>query len=205
MAILTKEMQHDQKHSEILTAQLRLLRAQIDRCKEILSRMAARAGQLQANAGRSLALRRYLEELLSEWKALRPQIPFQVEFLGPSPGPRIVTDRTLSQALLNILNNAADAATDRVSLKAEWDDRQLSLTIHDDGYGLPESLRSHLGQAFVTTKPPGHGLGLGLYLARTTLERLGGGLTLNNAPPRGVCASITLPLDRLLTTEPEPR
>jgi two-component system sensor histidine kinase RegB len=197
MAILAKELEHDYQETPGLTHQLRVLREQINRCKDILSRMAARAGQAQAHAGRALTVPRYLDEVLTEWRQLRPNVPLEADLHGPAPGPRIIADRTLSQALLNVLSNAADANARHISLAAEWDDSHLRLTVQDDGQGLPDTLREHLGQPFVTTKPPGQGMGLGLYLARTTLERLGGTLTLSDGPEQGACARITLPLAQL--------
>jgi two-component system, sensor histidine kinase RegB len=199
MAILTKELEHDHGESPELAAPLRVLREQIDRCKDILSRMAARAGQAQAHAGRPLPLRRYLDEVLTEWQALRPHTKFVSSFDGPAPGPKIVADRTLTQALINVLNNAADAADQVVTLTASWNANALHITVEDDGSGLPETLREHIGQPFVTTKPSGQGMGLGLYLARTTLEHLGGSLQLADGIERGARASIVLPLAGLLT------
>jgi two-component system sensor histidine kinase RegB len=199
MAIVTKELEHEHGKSEALAEPLRLLREQIDRCKEILSRMAARAGQAQAHAGRPMPLNSYLTEVITEWRSLRPNAEFNSEMDGITPVPRIVADRTLTQALINVLNNAADAAQSLVTMSAHWDAAELRISVQDDGAGLPEKLKMHLGQPFVTTKPSGQGMGLGLYLARTTLEHLGGSLQLVDAPDRGVRANILLPLVNLRT------
>lgn len=197
MAVLTKEMEHDRQDVPGLTDQLRLLRDQINRCKEILSRMAARAGQARADAGRQLPLDRYLEEVLAEWRDLRPDVSLQVNWSGARPAPRIIADRTLTQAIINVLNNAADASAEAVELDARWDLDRLEIEIRDRGAGLPAALREHIGEPFVTTKSAGQGLGLGLYLARTTLDRLGGHLELSDRATAGVSARIALPLSTL--------
>ncbi len=199
MAIVTKELEHEHGSTPELTEPLKVLRHQIDRCKEILARMAARAGQAQAHGGRPMPLDAYLSEVIKEFRSLRPQAEFSSAIEGLSPAPRIVADRTLTQALINVLNNAADAANHKVTLSANWDSQELHIAVEDDGDGLPIKLKQHIGQPFVTTKPSGHGMGLGLYLARTTLEHLGGSLRLADAPQRGVRANIFLPLAGLLT------
>ncbi len=202
IAILAKELEHDYEDNETLTEKLQLLRSQVMRCKGILSSMAARSGAAQADAGRPVYLDRYLDELIGEWRDLHPGLAPRVKRSGPQPAAQIIADRTLTQALLNVLNNAADAATQTVAVEAIWTDDRLEITVSDDGVGLPETLREHIGKPFVTTKPAGKGLGLGLYLARTTLDRLGGTLDLQERRPSGVCVRIGLPLTPLMTAKP---
>jgi len=202
MAVLTKELARECHDDPAMARQLQLLREQIDRCKEILARMSDRAGQAQANAGHRVSIEHYLQEILGEWRKLRPETPLQILCTGSRPVPDIVADRTLTQAILNILNNAADAATNAVGFRARWQRNHLHVQISDDGPGIPEDFRKHIGKPFVTTKPPGKGMGLGLYLARTTLERLGGHLDLCEGTRSGTCVKIDLPLTMLLAADP---
>ena len=201
MAIVAKEMEREHRGEAVLTARIGLLREQINRCKGILAKMAARAGQVQADAGRRVRVDRYLEDLIGEWRALRPGVPLASRFEGPRPAPEIVADRTLDQAILNVLNNAADAAARNVDLEVRWSSDALSIQVADDGAGLPPEIKDHIGEPFVTTKPSGKGMGLGLYLAQSTLHRLGGELTVSDLPGNGVRARISVALAPLLASQ----
>jgi two-component system sensor histidine kinase RegB len=115
-----------------------------------------------------------------------------VHISGQAPAAMIVAERTLTQALLNVLNNAADASPDEVTLEAEWSDTELKLTISDRGPGLREDIHEQLGKQPVTTKP--EGLGVGLFLAHATIRRLGGDLGVSNRKQGGTTVRIIMPL-----------
>ncbi len=199
MAVLGKELELEYQHMPELVSPLGLLRGQIDRCKEILSRMSVHAGQLQAGAGHHQTVDEYLHDLLDEWQDTRAGVQVKIDLQGPLPGAHIIADRTLSQAILNVLNNAADASSETIEVIANWDEAQLTLEVIDQGGGLSPAVAARLGEPFVTTKAPGKGLGLGLYLARSTLDRLGGSIQLNNRENEGLSARITVPLAQLIT------
>ena len=108
------------------------------------------------------------------------------------PDIDILAERTLTQALIYILNNAADASPEHVTLEASWTNTVLAITITDRGPGLSDEIHSQLGKTPVTTKP--EGLGVGLYLAHATITRLGGSLTISNRKGGGTLLDISLPL-----------
>ncbi|MDE2088522.1 MAG: HAMP domain-containing histidine kinase, partial [Gammaproteobacteria bacterium] len=198
MAVLAKELQRDHAAMPALAAKLRVLRDQIERCKHILATMSASAGQLQAASGGGVLLNRYLEQTLEEWRATRPGVQLQSRCEGPQPVARIVAEQTLTQALLNILNNAADASPHCVEVEALWSERELTIEVRDRGQGVTPEVESQAGQAFFSTKAPGRGLGLGLFLAHTTINRLGGSVRLFNRDDGGACTRVILPLSPLL-------
>jgi two-component system sensor histidine kinase RegB len=111
------------------------------------------------------------------------------------PKLRIVADRTLTQALTNLLHNAADASPHHVAVAAAVEGDTLALTVADRGTGLSPKVASVLGRALVTTKEAGNGLGL--YLSLGVIERLGGDLTLGPRSGGGTVARVWLPLERL--------
>jgi two-component system sensor histidine kinase RegB len=118
-------------------------------------------------------------------------------FEGSRPSPEIIAEQTLSQAIVNILNNAADSSPDNVEIKASWSERELVLEISDRGEGLTPDVARAAGQPFFTTKAPGQGLGLGLFLAHATLRRFGGTVRMYNREDGGVCTQLVLPLANL--------
>ena len=203
IAILANDLEKATRDDSRISKKLGLLRGQVSRCKEILSRMAASTGQSRADQGEPVTVNNYLEDILEEWLKTRPEVAAESDFKGIDPAPQIIADRTVTQAILNILNNAADASTDLIKIEGSWDNEVLNIQIHDKGTGLPADLEDKIGEEpFISTKSPEKGLGLGLYLAKTTLVRLGGNVLLKNRDDSaGVTAELTIPLTQLLTHE----
>jgi two-component system sensor histidine kinase RegB len=105
----------------------------------------------------------------------------------------LIADRSLDQAITNILNNAADASPNWVSVNARWTQQRLELEIHDRGPGLDADAKASIGKTLYSNTPSG--LGLGLYLAHSAIERLGGDIEYGERPDgRGTCTRISLPL-----------
>jgi two-component system sensor histidine kinase RegB len=111
-----------------------------------------------------------------------------------TPGPEIFTDQSLQQAILILLNNAADASPDHVDVDGRWDADWLVVAVSDRGSGVAAGNLEKLGRTFFTTKQPGKGTGLGLVLAASTVARLGGTIGWSNRPGGGLSAEIRLPL-----------
>ena len=109
-------------------------------------------------------------------------------------------DAALQQAILILLNNAADASPHDVQIAGRWDEDTLRLLVGDRGPGVDTAALGKLGRAFFTTKQAGKGTGMGLVLTASTLDRLGGKVTWTNRPEGGLAAEITLPLRGLLMT-----
>jgi two-component system sensor histidine kinase RegB len=194
MAVLLKDLK---PAGPVPAESLAILRDQVARCKEILQSLSASAGATRAESGASLALDDYLRELVRKWLVTRPGVRAEPRLAGSAPAPRIVAEQTLSQAITNLLNNAADASPDAVEIEARWTDHELTLEIADRGAGLAPEAAQQAGAAIFTTKEPGAGLGLGLFLAYTTLSRLGGAVRLLNRDGGGVLCRLTLPLAQI--------
>ena len=113
MAVLAKELEREYADKPDLSGNLILIRQQIDRCKSILARMAIDAGQLQAESGYSTTLDDYLSGLVKDWQATRVDVEVHINMKTGQPGPLIIADHTLNHALVNVLNNAADAAANK--------------------------------------------------------------------------------------------
>ncbi len=172
--------------------QLRRLQQQVARCKEILSRMAAGAGNLRAESGQRVDLANYLETLVADWHQRRPEVHLAQIWNGQRPAPSIVADRVIGQAIVNVLDNAADAASRQVTVRGTWDEHAFELAVDDDGEGIAPDIRARIGREALTTKADG--MGIGLLLSRSIVERLGGTLALDVRPRMGTSARITLPL-----------
>jgi two-component system sensor histidine kinase RegB len=196
MAIVSKELTKDFADQPELLAQLAILQKQVSRCKEILSSITRSAGQARADAGQGLPLRAFLQDTIQRWRDTRPATELVVTMQDNVFDPTIVMDRTLTQAIQNMLDNAADESPERVLFDAEWNEKSLKIHIRDFGKGLSAETKNQLGTPFFTSKNE-QGMGLGVYLTQTTLARYGGGLSLNNHAEGGVLTIVNLPLKKL--------
>jgi len=192
VAIVVHELECDFAGETAITGQTAILKAELARCKQVLSQLSFTAGHLRAEGGRRLGFDAYIKDVATQWKLLRPQVELR---LSPSSvndsSPQLVADITLTQALFNLLNNAADASGQSIELGYGWDADSLWLEVRDDGPGFSQSVLENTGQPEVSTKSDGRGLGL--FLSRAVVDRLGGQLQLSNAEGGGACARITLP------------
>lgn len=168
----------------------RLIRSETERCKTLLGRLNAKS---TAELGEH-PIHTSLPELMENLR----------EILAPNILPRVIfphtEDRTtlllpksaVIEALACLVRNAAEATSGPILILPSLDESLISLSVQDHGTHLPESLTTHFGEPFFTTKEPGRGMGLGLYLVRLLAERLGGSFSLTNTPT-GTIASLTLP------------
>ena len=139
---------------------------------------------------------RIAREALVLQRTARPQITWRSEI--PDQGPVVPCDRRLlSQALTNLLHNAADAVAMRnvagtIGLRVELGDDDVRIIVTDDGIGLPQEDRARLTEPYVTHKPKG--TGLGLAIVKKIMEDHGGRLTLDDRPDGpGAVAVLVLP------------
>lgn len=194
MAVLVRELE-SAAHDPALVQDLRVLRTQIDHCKRILSDIAASAGEQRAEGGTTQRLDEYLARAVEGWQALRPGVMVRWAWNGPQPAPRIVSELTLGQSLVSLLDNAADASPDGIEMVGSWTPRSLSLEIRDRGAGVAPEVARNAGRTAISTKPDGHGVGL--LIATAAIERFGGTVTLANRAGGGACTRLELPLERI--------
>jgi len=196
MTIITKDLQQDYKETHDLSEGLGILYDQLQRCKRILSTMSASTGQLQASSGCQLHLEEYLSEVVSKWGAARPGINVTLHSDGPGGAAKIVAEHTLTQALTNIFNNAADESPEHVEVDIHCSDHNIVIDVCDLGHGVSPEVIKNAGQPVFSKKEGG--LGLGLFLATTVITRLGGSVSLFNRQGGGSCTRVILPLTSLL-------
>ncbi|MGA9165270.1 MAG: ATP-binding protein [Thiobacillus sp.] len=168
-------------------ADCRLLEKQAQACKQILTQLAARA---QDQAPTAQPLDAWLAALIERWQVLRPDARLQSSL--PSSRREFTPPDGLEQAVLNVLNNAADAASEPVEFSAVADADALVIDIADRGPGFTPEQKAQAGRVLFSSKA-GRGWGMGLALTHATLERIGGSLTLAERAGGGTLARIQLP------------
>ena len=170
------------------------IRRQVQRCKAIIGNMLAPRGGGDVEEPKEFEVAPVLEAAVRRWQEGRP---------GPKPelsvDPGVTRSRTrlpvraFEQAIANLLDNAAEASARQVRVVLERSDDLLQLTVSDDGVGVPEPLLRRMGEPFFTTKEPGEGTGLGLYLARHVVERQGGEMRVESSQGAGTRVTLSMP------------
>ncbi|MCX7167573.1 MAG: ATP-binding protein [Rhodocyclales bacterium] len=194
IAVIVGELEREVFQNAEVHADLALVREQLEICKGIISSMAARAGTLRPEELQVQQADAWLHGVRARWQAMRPRATSRLRFDGNGPAPQIVTEATLEQALVNLLNNAADASAAEIDIKLVWGAAQLSIVIEDGGPGFPGDVLRHAGRMPLAAR--NGGAGIGLLLAFSSVERLGGRIVLDNSPAGGGRASIDLPFVR---------
>lgn len=197
IAIITHEITQDYDYcrNPDLYEKMMIIEEQINRCKEALSVMSASAGEMRAESGKIMLLSEYLDNVIQQWRThnARTRLHF---FIDPEVNlnREIIAERTLTHALINILNNAAEATNPDLGIEfhATWDREIATITVRDFGAGFPDFLIKFAGQQPVVSGK--NGLGVGLFLSYSTLQQLGGTIELTNRSEGGAQVIITLPL-----------
>lgn len=203
MAIIVGELEQDYGQMPNISENLRVLKNQIACCKDTLSRVLVETGQARAGRGGGVAVDRFLEKVIDRFEMMRPAAVVYYRGEGTRPPPCIIGDETLRQAIINIINNAADASPDWIDVEASWDRNELRIEVRDRGGGVPSDSMEKVGRRFFTTKKRGSGFGVGLFLTNVTIGRFGGTVKLLNRPEGGACTQIALPLKDLIVREQE--
>lgn len=199
VALAAKELEHAlDKHGDLgeLAADARLIREQVGRCRAILEQMAQGAGTV----GEGVAACTVGELVGDAMVGIRdaPRVVRELEDVVARSTLR-VPPSAVTQALRSLITNAQDASPEHaaVIISVTRDDRDgtLAVTVHDRGAGMAHDVVARIGEPFFTTKPPGRGMGLGLFLARAVIEGVGGTLDIDSVAGEGTRVHVRLPID----------
>lgn len=198
IAIVAKELQRSlpDDASQASRDDLTLVREQVARCREILDRMAAHAGE---NVGEPLAVLPVGGWIRAALDGLEGSERVTVEIApGAEASALSGPPRGLADALRGLLKNALQASPsgEAVTFRATPAGDAIRLSVVDRGRGMTPDVLSRVGEPFFTTKVPGEGMGLGLFLTRALAEQLGGEFHITSTPGEGTEARIDLPASR---------
>jgi two-component system sensor histidine kinase RegB len=179
---------------EAMRDDVRLVRREVDRSRAVLERLSLRAGELRGEAAEPVRLADLAAGLGDLPAPLRARV--DVECATPDARAR-VPRRAFEQVVLSLVNNALDASGEagRVTLAVRTERERLHVEVRDQGAGMSAETLARAGEPFFTTKDPGRGMGLGLFLARTLVDHLGGTLALDSSVGRGTRVVVELPLE----------
>lgn len=176
----------------------KLIREQVERCREILYQMSADAGEHLAEALRTFTVEELCTEVIAWFPAsIRERIKVICDIKDISIR---MPFRTVKRIIRGLIKNAFDASdeTSPVTLLCRRDNKFLYFEIEDQGRGMDKETLARAIEPFFTTKEPGKGLGLGLFLTESAAERFGGTVQLDSTPGKGTRAVISFSLEQVL-------
>ncbi len=178
---------------EEIAEDARLIRSQVDRCRDILDQMSGRADDSVARDSLTLTSARLVAAMLETFPT-EDRARVNLSMTTRPAVVRVPIDAA-SRALRTLVKNAFEASPRGAAVRLSVDQRDgfVQFAVEDSGAGmLPETLQ-RAGEPFFTTKPAGAGFGLGLFLVRTFADRWGGRLALASTPGTGTTATLMLP------------
>ena len=191
MKLLLAEMRRDHISNHDLQKDLQLLQQQVEHCSTTLRHLVHTAEQGKDGQFPQQPLRDLCDAIIQRWQLLRPDAEFQLSYAENLPTLSAAFHPSIHQALLNLLNNAANANPRHIHIAIDWNPQQLHWRIEDQGPGIAPELAQQLGKSFIHS---GQGLGIGFYITQATINRYGGSVSLHNRPGGGTITQVTLPL-----------
>jgi two-component system sensor histidine kinase RegB len=197
VALAAKELERaldKRPESAALAGDARLIREQVGRCRAILEQMQQGAGTVGEGVT-ACTVRELVDEALVGIRESPRVVCELADELAAAP--LRLPPRAVSQALRSLVTNAQDAspATSAVVVQVTRDADMLDVRIRDRGAGMPGDVLARIGEPFFTTKAPGRGMGLGLFLARAVIEGVGGSLQIDSTAGDGTAVRVRLPTD----------
>ncbi|BFM19663.1 sensor histidine kinase [Gilvimarinus japonicus] len=193
MKVLLADLRQDAQARAACGEDLEELYRQINHCAEILTSLRARSDLSRLHQPAAMSAQMYCTTLLDHWQLLRPETRPEIHLEDTLAVRQVRFHATIEQAIINVLNNAADACPEHLAIRVSIQTNRLIWQVSDRGEGLPEAARTAAGKTFFSSKPDG--MGLGLFLTHASIQRFGGTVTLAPRPEGGTTTTITLPLD----------
>ncbi len=221
--LVSTELAEELEDHPDLAEDARLIREQADRCRDIMRDMG-RAGKDDLHM-RSAPFGAVVREAADPHtdRGVEVHFDFAPDAGGQEAQPVIHRRPEIIHGIRNLVQNAVDFAQANVWVEGRWDGKCLRLTLTDDGHGFPPDLIGRLGDPFLRRRKsrqdrqirPGYeGMGLGLFIAKTLLERSGAKITFRNATDpflldeesgarRGAMVEVSWPLETIRVAEQE--
>ena len=199
ISVGAKEMERELGDDPRFGEDVHLLRSQSERCRDILRRLTTLSSESEEHM-RLLPLSSLIEEVMA------PHREFGIEIELKEQGDRAsepvgIRNAGILYGLGNLLENAVDYARKKVTVTTEHTAERVRVTIEDDGDGFSPDILARIGEPYVTRRQKDDsagGLGLGLFIAKTLLERSGARLRFENGGSKHPGARVSVEWPRVL-------
>jgi two-component system sensor histidine kinase RegB len=197
IAVVAKELEHYATRTvrdSAVAEDSRLIRKEVDRCRQILHRMSIDGAEPAGEPLEAIPVSVLLDGVLNAF----PSAPVLRVRVSRKDREAVLTvpRHAIEQAIIALVKNGIEASPpgSPVSLSVSRLPGSVCFVVNDHGSGMSQDSLRHAGEPFFTTKEPGKGMGLGIFLVRTVADRLGGRLTLESSLGAGTSAALELPL-----------
>ena len=195
ISVVAREMEKELGEDERFGEDVHLLRSQSERCRDILRRLTTLPSANEAHMSR-LPLSSMIEEVLAPHREFGIKLEL-VEKADRTTEPVGLRNAGILYGLGNLVENALDFARSKVTVTVGHDSDKVSIVIEDDGQGFSQDILQRIGEPYVSSRARENragGLGLGLFIAKTLLERSGAKLHFENRSDQpGARISIVWP------------
>lgn len=196
IAVVARELETElgRREEHALLEDARLIRGEVARCRKVLDQLSADVGSGVGDAIANVTIREVLARAVT---GLAERPPIEIAVDGALEGRTLrVPMRPLEVALRSLIENAQQASPvdAPVTIRAREAGRAVAIEISDRGEGMPPEVLARVGEPFFTTKEPGRGMGLGVFLARSVVEQLRGELAIESRPQHGTTVRFEVPL-----------
>ncbi len=174
IALIAKELLHDQPVGEKFHADLEILDGEVARCRDILTQLARNPSGGADPAVSRLPFDALINDAADQYG--NDDAAIRVTGKATTPAPLVRRSPELIQGLGNLIENATDFAASHVDLASNWDENLVELSITDDGPGFAANILDLLGDPYISTRPGAGRMGLGVFISKTLLERTGASL-----------------------------
>ncbi len=182
ISVVAKEMERELQHDDRFREDVLLLRSQSERCRDILRRLTSLSADSDEHL-RRLPLSSMIEEVVAPHRQFGIEIEV-VERDDRTTEPVGSRNAAVLYGLGNLIENAVDYARSKVRVSVAHGASRVAITIEDDGPGYAPDILSRIGEPYMTSRPSedarAGGLGLGLFIAKTLLERSGAAIRFGN-------------------------
>lgn len=196
IAVAARELDHAASAGGVppgIAEDARLIRSQVDRCREILDQMSGRADTASIHEASVISPADVVTAMLETFTPGDRQRV--VVGMNENSASVLVPVEGATRTLRTLVKNAFDASPPDAPVRVSVQQRDgfVGFAVEDRGAGMTVDTLQRAGEPFFTTKPPGSGFGLGLFLARTFAERWGGTVALSSSSGDGTTATLLLP------------
>ena len=195
ITVVAKEMERELGTDDRFKEDVQLLRSQSERCRDILRRLTSLPAEGEVHL-RRLPLSSMMEEVIAPHRQFGIDIELE-ETSDGSAEPVLARNAGILYGIGNLIENAVDYAKSRVTIRVEHDVQRLTIVIEDDGPGYAPEILSRIGEPYMTMRSRENteragGLGLGLFIAKTLLERSGAIIRFGNRADEEAGARIRM-------------
>ncbi len=186
--IIAHDLEKQFKDQEDVKKDIELLSSQVERCNEILRRLTLNPVEEDDFIDKDLSMKDYLSEIISSFKEISTK-KFIFNYDQFSNAKKITKSIEIVYGLRNFIGNANKFSNEAIYINLKSDSEITEIIIEDDGNGYPKDVLSKIGEPYLRTKDPidksKTGLGLGLFIGKTLLEKNFASINCRNSKTRG--------------------